>query len=235
MRRKVLLSFVIVACSIAPLHAQVGARRPFVRASGQGSVSVRPDQLKVNVGVVTQGNTAQEASDQNAALMSAVMDKLRQLVGPSAEIKTVGYSVTPNYRYPPGGGVPTLTGYTANNTMEVTTSDLTLGGKIIDTATQAGANSIQGIRFGLKDAEPARGQALRMATQQAKAHAEAMAGGLSLRIGNIVSLEESSAVRTVALTDTRLAAAGSGTPTPVESGTIEVQAYVVLEAELGGM
>ncbi len=229
--RKVLLWVGILGFSALSANAQFTMRRSSVRASGTASVSVKPDQLKLNVGVTTQAPTAQEASDQNASLVTSVIAALKKAVGTAGEIKTVGYSVTPNYRYPQGGGTPTLTGYTANNTVEVTTGDLSLGGKLIDAAVAAGATNVVGLRFGLKDSEPVRGEALRLATLQAKAHAEAIATGLNGRLGYVIAAEEGGAVRILA--DSRvLGAAGGSTPTPIESGTVDVSATVTLEIEL---
>src|SRR5689334_4342401 len=109
---------------IAPAaHAQT-TRHPFVRALGTGSISVKPDLAKVAVGVVTQAQTAQDAAAQNSTRLNAVMDQLRQVLGLLGDMKTISYTLTPNYNYPQGGGVPTLLGYTATNTIEVTTSDL---------------------------------------------------------------------------------------------------------------
>ena len=46
------------------------------------------------------------------------------------------------------------------NTVEVTMNDLSLIGRAIDAASQAGANNVQGLRFALQDQEPSRQQAL---------------------------------------------------------------------------
>ncbi|PYT12461.1 MAG: hypothetical protein DMG59_23325, partial [Acidobacteria bacterium] len=103
-------------------------------------------------------------------------------------------------------------------------------GPVIDAATEAGATSIGGLRFSLRDPEPQRLQALRLATLQAKSHAEAMASGLGGKVGAVISLEEGNAVRVQQLVAS--AGAAASTPTPVEPGLIEVQATVVLQAEL---
>ena len=221
------LLLAVPVCSQTPL-----ASRPFVRASGEGVVSIRPDQMKINVGVTTQARTAQEAADQNATRLSEVLAALRQVLGPNADIKTVGYSVTPNYRYPQGGGQPEITGYTATNTLEVTTADLNIAGRIIDTATQAGANNVSGLRFLLKDPAPARNQALKLASQQAKVHADAIAQGLNARLGAVLAASESFTSRIVSSTEDRGLAAAGAPATPVESGMLEVRAHVTIEIEL---
>src|ERR1043166_3694336 len=227
---KPLLMLILVTGLSFRSAAQLSVR-PFVRAMGQASVFASPDQVKVDASVVTQGSTAQEAASHNADQVSAVLASLRNLLGSGADIKTINYSVVPNYKYPQGGGTPTLTGYTASVTVEVTLGAVSMTGPIIDTATEAGATSIGGLRFSLKDPEPQRLQALRLATVQAKSHAEAMASGLGGKVGAVISLEEAASASRVQPVVQNVNAA-VGTPTPVEPGLIEVQASVVLQAEL---
>src|ERR1035438_6061524 len=90
-------------------------RPPFIRAVGQGSVSVKPDQAQIDFGVVTTATTAQAAAAQNATQVTALIAALQTLLGSTGNIQTIGYSLSPNYNYPPGGN-PVLTGYTASNT-----------------------------------------------------------------------------------------------------------------------
>ncbi len=88
---------------------------PHVVAAGEASASARPDQAKVDVGVLTQAPTARQAADGNAGRLNAVLAALRKELGPKAEIKTVSYSVHPEQRYPREGGQPAITGYRAVN------------------------------------------------------------------------------------------------------------------------
>jgi len=213
----------------AQAQAQVAARR-LVRATGDATLSVKPDQAKINVGVVTQANTAQEASTQNATQVDAVLNRLRQVLGAVGEMKTIGYSLTANYKYPQGGGTPTLTGYTASNTVEVTTSDLSLIGKVIDTATQAGANNVGGLQFTVKDAESLRAVALAMAARQARAHAEGIATGLGIRLGAVITAQEGAVVSVQPLATQATTSAGASTP--IETGTVEIHATVTVEVEI---
>lgn len=227
--RKIIWVLAFLSVFEAGAQAQVAARR-LVRATGDATLSVKPDQAKINVGVVTQANTAQEASTQNATQVDAVLNRLRQVLGAVGEMKTIGYSLTPNYKYPQGGGTPTLTGFTASNTVEVTTNDLSLIGKVIDTAIQAGATNVQGLRFTLKDAESLRAVALAMAAKQARAHAEGIATGLGIRLGAVIMAQEGAVVSVQPL-DTRATTVGT-TPTPIETGTVEIHATVTVDIEI---
>lgn len=222
-----LSSIAAIAVLLAPLSAQVTARRPVVRASGEGIVSVRPDQVKVTINVSTGANTATEAADVNASETTKVMGALRGTLGATAEIRTVGYSLSPRYN----NNTRTYDGFTASNSVEVTISDLNMAGRAVDTAAGNGATSIGGIRFTLKDANPSRMQALRLATIQARQNAEAIASGLGKSLGNVVIAQDSYAV-SVTPVDVRLGAGAAATPTPIEPGNVDVRATVSIEAEM---
>lgn len=221
-----------VATLMLAAGAAAQARAPFIRASGDATVSVAPDLVFVSLSVTSQGNTAAEAADANATATTRVINALKQLVGAKGEVKTVGYSVFPVSRAT--NGVTTVAFYQATNSLQVNADDLNLGGRIIDTGAQAGATVVSGIGFGLRDPAPARMQALKQATARAKASAEAIATGLGGHLGPVVSVEETGSVR--AVSDTRLvaggAAAGGGVPTPIEAGLVTVYASVVIEAGL---
>ncbi len=67
--------------------------------------------------------------------------------------------MNPNYRYPKEGA-PTISGYTANNTVRLVLNDISLLQKIIDVATKSGANSINRLTFMLRDEQAVRAQSV---------------------------------------------------------------------------
>jgi uncharacterized protein YggE len=189
-----------------------------VRAGGDGVVYAQPDQARIDIGVVTRAPTAQAAGAQNAARSQALLDCLHALLGPKADIRTISYSLDPNYRRPPAGGKPAANGYTAVNTLEITSHDLAGIGRTIHAASAGGANRIQRLQFLLKDERPARAEALRQAALAARSHAQAMAEALGLKLGRVLALEH------------------TGTepiqPTPIQAEPIEVRASVTLTVAL---
>jgi len=204
-----------------------GGRPASVKATGDAVIYVKPDQARIDLGVVTQAATAQAAAAQNAAQSQAVLDKLRAALGSKADIKTVGYSLNPNFKYPRDGGQPTIDGYTASNTVQLTSEDLDGLGKLIDAAAQGGANHVQRLQFTLKNEAAARGKALRQAATEARGNAEAMAQALGLKLGRVIEVDQGSpeVIRPVVRQMAAMAAAPS---TPIESGQIEVHASVTL-------
>jgi uncharacterized protein len=203
--------------------------------TGEARVSQAPDRVYIDLGVTTQAQRSQAATTQNAARISAVLAAVRRVSGPSVQLTTTDYSVSPSLRYPRGGGAPTIVGYTASNVLQVRLDDLARIGRVIDAATQAGANDVRDIRFALRDEQAARSEALRKAAVNARRDAGALIGALDLRLVRIVSVSEQSpevaAVPIYAqVTAARMAAAAPATP--VQAGTLDVDATVTLTVEV---
>jgi uncharacterized protein YggE len=208
---------------------------PSVTASGEAVITAEPDQAEIDIGVVTQARSAPDAAKENAAKAARVLAEVKKLLGKDDEVKTAGYSLTPNYRYPQGGK-PEITGYTASNTLRIETGNLANVAKLIDASMQAGANNINRLAFTLKDEHAAQIQALRLATQKARAKADELAAAVGLKVVKILALNEGDrGVRPIVMPVARNAQmeAMAAPPTPVEVGTVEVRSSVILTGELG--
>ena len=225
-----LAALALAASVVGAQDPSAKAPLPYIRTSAEATVSAKPDRAKVNIGVTTQAPAAQAAAGQNAKELDAVIRQIRSALGSAVEVKTIGYSVNPDYRYKQGAP-PTVAGYTATNILEVTLNDLTQAGKLIDAATQSGANTVQGLQFTLKDESAVQAQALREAALKARSKAEALAQALGLKITRVISVEESGGgvIRPMAA---QMMMRAEGAPTPVESGSIEVHGNVTLTVEV---
>jgi len=209
------------------------ADRPTIRVGGEATINAKPDQAELDLGVVSQATTGQAAAAQNAQKLDAVLAQLRKMLGSGADIKTLSYSLTPNYRYPKEGGQPSISGYTASNVIEIKTGDLPQVGKLIDAATQSGANTVQSLRFTLKDEQPVQSQALRQAAVKARAKADVLASALGVKIVRVLRVDEGGQpMRPVYAEAMTMKASDSAAPTPVVAGTIEVRASVSLAVEI---
>jgi uncharacterized protein len=207
---------------------------PAITVTGEALISREPDQAQIDIGVITQARTAPEASKENAERLTRVLAEVKKLLGKSDEIKTSGYSLTPNYRYPQGGK-PEIVGYTASNAIRIKTTSLDLVGRLIDSAMQAGANNINRLVFTLKDEQAAQLEALRAAAAKAKMKAEAIAASLGLKIVKIASVTEGErAIQPVFRQATALRAEAASAPTPVEPGTVDVRSTVSMIVEVTG-
>jgi uncharacterized protein YggE len=214
----------------APASAEPQEPKPQIRVTGRATVSEKPEQASVDVGVVTEAKEAREAARLNAEKLDAVLAALRSALGSSVKLETVSYSLNPVYRYPEPRAEPILTGYSASNVVRVQELALDKVGEVIDLATSSGANSVSNIVFGLRDEAAAKARALREAAIDAKAKADALADALGVQVLGILSVSEGEpdVIRPMPAYRAELAMAKADAPTPVEAGTIEVRASVTL-------
>jgi uncharacterized protein YggE len=213
---------------------EIRMRPPSVTAVGEAVIMAEPDQAQIDIGVLTQARNAPDAAKENAEKLSRVLAQIKKLLGKGDEVKTTGYALNPNYRYPQGGK-PEITGYTATNVVQIRTGSLESVGKLIDASMQSGANQINRLLFTLKEEHSVQVQALRMASQKAKSKAEEMAGTLGSKVVKVLSVTENErGVRPVIAQarGAQVEALSSAAPTPVETGSIEVRSSVTLTAEI---
>jgi uncharacterized protein len=215
--------------------AQASARSmSSIRVTGSAVVSVSPDRAYIDVGVTTQSPQSEVAVSQNAGKVDIVLKALRKSLGPGADIKTLAYTLNPEYqsRGVSSGGQQTISGYVATNVVRVTIDDMGRVGSVIDTAAQAGANRVPSIQFALRDEQTVRRQALRDAAIKARADADALAATLGLKVNRIVSVEETGPTA-VPLRQVMFATQVQSTPgTLIQVGSLDVNATVVLTVEV---
>jgi uncharacterized protein YggE len=213
-----------------------------VTVAGEATSRVEPDTAIVSISVVTQSAQALSAQQENARKSQAVSDVVKATAG-SAEIKTSDYTLQPQYDNR-DNRLPKIIGYNARNSIIVTMTDLKNVGAVIDAASRAGANSIDGISFVLKQTSPARGQALADATQQAMKTQQAMnkANSIAQALGGhvlrVVEENEGSTVGGEGFNQ-YLGEAGSVDATtngriPVAAGTLSIKSNVQLIVEIEG-
>ena len=227
-----IFSLVLLLGSTAEAQTNERPKIPSITVSGDATVSAEPDQAEIDIGVVTQARTAPDATKENAERLARVLAEIKKQLGKGDEVKTSGYSLAPNYRYPQGGK-PEIVGYTASNTLRIKTTNLSVVGRLIDSAMQAGANNVNRLVFTLKDELAAQLGALKMASAKARAKAEAVAAALGLKIVRIISVNEGERmVQPIYRQAMAARAETASVPTPVEPGTVEVRSTVSMTVEV---
>jgi uncharacterized protein len=230
-----LVLLALVHAPAATTAAESDASEPhIIRVVGVASASAAPDRAEIDLGVLTQAANAQQAASDNAKRVDAVLAAVRKTLDSAAELKTVSYSVTPLYAEPKPGRSPAISGYSAQNVIRVTTSDLSRVSPIIDAGMSAGANDIRGLQFSVKNEQEVRARALRDAVARAKAEAEVIASALGVKVLHVRAAEatgEPPIVRPMMIGSAM--ARGASAATPVEPGTIEAHASVTVTFEIG--
>jgi len=196
-----------------------------IYVSGSGSSAEKANQATVTLGVYTEDPSAAEAVQDNAALMNAVIDAIIEEGIPEDKIKTVSYSVNPNYDWEQKMTV----GYRVTNMVQVEIDEIGKVGDVLDAATGAGANNVQGISFGLSDdvSTTLQTEAYVNALNDARGKADLIAETLGLKITGVLSVSESvyypyTPYRAYAESDM----VGAPEPTPILEGTLSVSVSV---------
>lgn len=224
------LSIVLVVMSLTIYAISQGGEQKTadtITMDGYAEQKVVPDTATVNIGVVVQSQTAKEASDENAALMNAVMAELKAMGLEDRQIQTSYVSVNPVYNY---DTVQTITGYSATNSVQVTTTNIDNLSQIIDRSTAAGANQIGSISFSVSNAmqKQISDELMSEAVADAKSSAESLADSLGVKITGVQTSsvsDNSNNERIYYSMDSATTAAGPSS-TPVQPGESTVSMSV---------
>lgn len=220
-------------------QAQTGAELPrTITVVGEGTVRVKPDIARANIGVEVMESSVQEASSAATATMEAVLTALQQQGIEENDIQTSGFNIWVDRPYGPEGLPSENPVYRVSNNVAVTIRDLDNLGSVLDTAITAGANNIYGITFDLDDPSLVESEAREKAVANAKAKAQELAELNNLQLGDVLSVSEvvGTAVGYYAGSFREAAAApglGGGGAGPISPGelTFAMQLQIVYDAQ----
>ncbi len=154
--------------------------------TGTGSVRTVPDRASFFFGVQTEGATARAALTANTAAANKVVAALRGAGVAAADLQTSQVSLSPR-----SNEMGTdIVGYTAFTTVTATIRELGRVGAIVDTAVDAGANTISGPSLTRGDTDALYRQALRAAYTDAREKAETLAAASGRTLGNVTAIVE---------------------------------------------
>ncbi len=204
---------------------QSGNANSGISVSGSGEVHSDPDIAVISVGVEVREDTVAEARGRAAEAAQDVIDSLRDNGVDERDIRTVNFSIQPQFDFR-GDGPARIVGYIVTNTVEVTVRDIDTVGGLIDDAAQAGGDDvrIQNIRFEIEDPTELIEEARALAVADARTKAEQLADLNDVALGKPLSIVESGANGPVPVF--REAAAFADQSTPIQPGTTSVRVTV---------
>ncbi|MCQ6276989.1 SIMPL domain-containing protein [Bacillus sp. V3B] len=194
---------------------------------GQGQITVKPDQAKLTLGVVTENLNVQLAQQENANISNQVIDALKQMGIEETSIRTTIYSVYPRYDYIEGKSI--LRGYEVEHLLEVIVKDLSNVGVVYDVAIKNGANRSGGIQFLVANPDVHYREALKRAIHNAREKAEDIAQtiGTTLTKVPIKIIEQGEQQeRVYPAFSTQVAAATTTETPPIQTGDFTIDARV---------
>jgi len=201
---------------------------PTITVEAEGKVAAVPDLAMLTVEVETRAPQAEAAAQENSRRAEALLQALKQALGPGDQVKTLGYRLSPVYAPKVKSGPLEITGYQAVHRLQVKVQGPARLGAVIDLALKNGASGINGPFWEHSRAEELQRQAAVAALERARRLAEALAQSQGLKIKGVETI--STGIRFLPLQGPReamrLASGASAPATPIEVGEEEIKASV---------
>jgi hypothetical protein len=232
MRTKLFAAALMLCFALfAPMTAGAAEKElSILSVSGSGVVQSTPDQATITTGVVTQGATAGEVQQENAAKATAIREALRTLGIEDKDVKTEEYNFRPEYSRE--GNERVIVGYTASNTIRIRVRDVAIVGDVVDTVLANGANTIHSLDFSIRDTNALRQKALESAVKDAREKADAIAHALGSRIIGVQHVTENTGMFQPRQSNMMVMAKSMDAmtqPTPIDGGTLSMTADVHID------
>lgn len=216
--------------SLAPLTAAF-AETATLTVTGMATVETAPDLATLSLGVTTSGATAAAAMSANSDAVAAVIARLKSAGVADRDIQTSNLSLNPNWVTNATGTASEIQGYIATNLLTIRIRALATTGAVLDAAITDGANSLNGLVFGLQNPRPAEDEARRQAVADALARATLLAGAAGTKLGTILSITDGGAAPPVPGPMYRMAEDAAAVP--VEAGSLGITASVTVVFQIG--
>ena len=189
--KKFLFGFVVITLlaasflAAAPVSAQADKT---ISVIGNGVVTMKPDMVNVQVGVMTERESINEALDTNTNAVVAIKDAILALGVEEADIKTEYYNMYSSQKsYRDSTAPADAYIYSINYGFSITLRNVDRLNEVLDAAIQNGANSINSVSYDSSIKDTVIADARNLAIDDARSQAEAIAEKLGVTLKDVVS------------------------------------------------
>ena len=204
----------------------------YITISATGTTTVVPDAVRINATVSVLGSSSKGALSTASATSNAVRAALTANKVGTKDIATQSITVYPEYSYP-ASGTPTLSGYRATQSFDITIRAASTAGAVVDAIVEAGGDNLQvnGVSPFVLDNNKATETARAYAVGRAKAKAASYAKLLGIKLGRVIYLDETSTPSSYPIYST--AAKADSAATVVDLGEQKVSVSVTVRWAIG--
>lgn len=159
-----------------------------ITVDGMGKIITKPDMVEIRVSVVSEGKD-KNVQEKNAVQTQKIIEALNSLGLNKEEIKTENVNFYPLKRWNEKNGEE-ITGYRAENILQIKTRKIEKAGQIVDRAVEYGAQSVGNLTFSLSNQgkEDLLDKAIEKAVLDARNQAEAAAKAAGVEIIGIKNI-----------------------------------------------
>jgi uncharacterized protein len=184
-------AIVLIALGFLILASPVSGNEA-LNVQGIATVEAMPDLVSVYFNAETNAESAQEAKDLNSEITNEVISNLLDLGIARENITTENFNVYQDYDWTEKGRVEKGFKATHRVKFQLSSEEMDLIGDVVDAGVDAGA-LISSINFELtrESQNKYKAEAMKLAAEDAKVKAGAVAEGFGKKVGKLVSVQVS--------------------------------------------
>ena len=208
----------------------------YISVNTSESMEIIPNIATVNFSVETTDVDSKRATEINNKISAKVINALKQELTSDKKsyVQTKNFNLRPNYKKNTEKDVMVIKNYTAINTIQVKTSDLTKISTLIDTAIKNNVSNVSGITMSAEEYDQYTNELLQKTIFKAKTMAQDTASALNQKVCGIKNIrvntyqQASNGMRlykTMSM-DSVEENSASTTTTPIEAGKIKINVSI---------
>jgi len=160
-----------------------------LRITETGEAYATPDVAKISFNINTEAKDITSSQKDNSDKTANVKNELSRFNIASADIKTITYSISPDYDYRIPRN-PRLKGYRTNHSLEIIIRKLEDTDAIVQALGATDITGISQVRFTVDDITEVQNEAREEAIAKAKEKAKQLASLSGAKLGKIISIQE---------------------------------------------
>ena len=162
---------------------------PTISVSATGNATAVPDIATVDMSVTKKASTATQAQSDASAATTTLLAAIKAIGIEDADITSSSFSTNAVYDYDVSPA--TISGYESTQSLTIKIRNTDLTSAVLDAGPKNGATNVSGIRYEVDDTTAVEQEARVEAVAKAKAQAENIASAMHVRLGRVVSYNES--------------------------------------------
>ncbi|MBN8565765.1 MAG: SIMPL domain-containing protein [Flavobacteriales bacterium] len=179
--------FLLLTIFVTNMNAQDTKITPHIAVTGEGKVTVQPDQAIINFGVQNTGKDAAEVKKMNDETVDKVMKFIKKFGILSNDVQTTNVSLHKSYDYE-----KKKHHYQASQSISITLKDIKKYDELMMGLVDNGINNISNVEFKSSKIEEHKVTARKQAILDAKKKAEDFATALNQKVGKAIVITDNS-------------------------------------------
>jgi len=182
MKKVIVIAFAVFSSLV---QAQEKTQIPLISVSGEGKISVKPDQVVINFGIENIRRDATEVKKLNDETVDKTLKFIKEFGILSNDYKTTDVSLNRNYDYE-----KKKYNYRASQSVTIILKNLSRYDSLIMGLVDNGINSVSNVEFKTSKLEEYKSEARKLAMKEAQHKAEDYVSVLNQKIGKAITIND---------------------------------------------